>query len=110
MVALVVQIEIFGLTTGEILHHHAPPLSLALALPPALRPLCATNPERIAILHADASGQVVRLAPASFDCANYAVNVTLYQTSSIAVVQMPTALTIPFHLSVPVAPDRSPFG
>ena len=46
-------------------------------------------------------GPIVRLAPASIDCATGLVTVLLHHTTSVATLTMPTSMTIPFQVRLP---------
>src|SRR5205085_2456094 len=69
LLTLAIQVDIFDLATGVIIHHHEPPLRVAFSLPESARLSCAEHPERIVLMHVDDAGRITRLPPTSLDCA-----------------------------------------
>jgi hypothetical protein len=100
-----IDIEVVDAATGEVVHHHDPPLSLSLVLPQETRAICAADPTRLALVHVwttpGGGTQLVRLPPASVSCATGLVSVLLWDTSAAAIAIEPSGLTIPFRTYIP---------
>lgn len=62
MVAKVVSVDVFDAGTGNLVHHHDRPLSLALQLTPEEMAVCRSDPAKIALLHIEGLGQLTRVA------------------------------------------------
>jgi hypothetical protein len=101
VLTLAIQVDVFDLTTGAVIHHHDPPLSVAFVVPDSARANCAAHPERIVLMHVDDAGRITRLPPSSLDCSTGILLARLSDTSVVAVAETPDGLTIPFRSRLP---------
>jgi hypothetical protein len=96
-VAKVVQVDVYDLGTGALVHHHAPPLTVAVQLDGAEEAVCRADPARIALLHVGDDGALARYPIASLDCATGILVAVLPDTSFSAVATLSHANTVTYR-------------
>jgi len=96
-VAKVVQVDVYDLGTGALVHHHAPPLTVAVQLDGAEEAVCRADPARIALLHVGDDGALARYPIASLDCATGILVAVLPDTSFYAVATLSHANTVTYR-------------
>ena len=93
-----VRIDVYDATTGALIHHHDPPLEIAIALSASEKKTCATDPGRIALLHTAATGTTTRYPVSALDCANGIVYAKLYDTTAYSLAELDTVTAVSFRI------------
>ena len=95
--AKIVQVDVYDLATGGLIHDHPVPLEIAVQLDESEKALCRINPSRIALLHIAADNAVTRVPLLALDCDSGIMRALLYRTSSYAVASMLSSTSISFR-------------
>jgi len=110
-VAKLVQVDVYDLATGALVHHHAPPLTVAVQLDEGEKAVCRVDPARIALLHVGDDGALARYPIASLDCGTGILVASLPDTSSYAVATLGRSTALTFRTLVIRLPEgASPAG
>ena len=99
-VAKVVQIDVYDSATGDLIHDHIPPLVVAIQLSSAEKAICAVDPSRIALLHVESDGSLVRIPLVSLDCNSGILVAKLFSTTDYLVATLSSSSSVTYRALV----------